>query len=463
MALDASNGTVLWKKSYGDGRPDPKGFRSSVPPLVHGEVIYAHLGSGSVVALGPDGEEVWHKKDAPPWADARMGRMLMAGQQLIVPTHLRGKEKKSGALEVMALSPSDGTTSWISSTPQRRTLISENFETSKGTGVGVVAMTLQRGELQRDLLITGDGVVLDAKNGERLHRDIFEVELNRSTPVVRNDVVYMVSVIGEEAIRLWLDASGQVGTTRLWANRHTSGRGSLKANHKFGREHTLRSPLIHGGQLFQSIVDRGHVPQHWPFPWHEIDIWDLDGGQRLNRLRAVMRECTDPTIPLSSAGTTLVAGDGGAPVAGFHGTTDYGQLSFLETGDQPRVISTLRTRAYRSRPVFVGKTLYHRDFKGLHAIEVQGQEGEELVQKTVANTLLDSIPNPPEKGTLVRVEALETVTEEAPRSMMRLKTVPSAWIMAGPYPSRGDPLADPSNSPHPGHGTQRAEFCHPPR
>lgn len=425
-----------------------EGPTAPVAPVVTADAVYVHFGTGVAACFDHAGQRRWLVPTAG-WSQDGMGQPVFIDGAYVIQLHLcDGKKEPGTRFAVRALDAADGSTRWTATVPAKRTIIDDRFEppASPGPGLGVMRLRNTQSGQRRDVIITGAGVVLDAATGELLHRDILPVVGNRGGPYVDGDRVYAVSLIGETAVELWLDDAGRVGARPLWANRHTSGRGSLKANHQWPAKNWMKGPLIHDGRIYQSLVDRAHVPQHYPCPWQELDIWDTATGARLARRRRVFESCTDPTIAPTLAGVYIAVADGGDPLPGFHGTTEYAQLAFLGADVEAFPVTRFRLpgKKLRAAPVFAGSRMYLRLYDGLYCIAVSDAAGEQYVEEVKAQTLFAEIPlrEPPPPVKVIPAAAME-LTTDAPLDRLHPGTIARSWLACGPIPSQapGEHLA----------------------
>ncbi len=407
-------------------------------PLVTADAVYAQFGSGAVARFDHTGERRWLIDTEGAWNHQRMGSPLLVDGKLILQTHLPsedgGKRAHPGSFALLALAAADGAELWRATGPHKRTLV--DLDRAVGLGNGIDALRLRNGEREKLLLITGDGAVVDAADGRLLHRDILEIEGNRGGPYVEGDVVHIVSTIGEEAVRLWLDDAGRVGYETLYAHRHASGRGRIKANHQWGDSHWMRGPVIDAGHIYSCMVDNAHVPQHHPCPWVGLDVYDRETGRKEWRQRGIIRTATDPTVPPTVAGDRIILADGGAPVPGFHGTSEFGQVAMVEKGGNAFALATSRTSAMRAPPVCVGKRMYLRMFGELVCIETDGGKGRRHELETMADTLFVHLQEQQLPDPIKPVEPLpaDKVPEKAPISLARHRHMPDNWLVLGHFP-----------------------------
>lgn len=425
-----------------------EGPTAPAAPVVTADAVYVHFGTGVAACFDHAGERRWLVPTAG-WSQDGMGQPLFVDDTYVIQLHLPGTKQSPGPrFAVRALAAADGSTRWTATAPGKRTVIDERFDppASLGPGLGLMRLRNVDGEHRRDVIITGAGGVLDAATGALLHRDILPLVGNRGGPYVDGNRVYAVSVLGETAVELWLDAAGRVGARPLWANRHGTGRGTLKANHSWPAKNWMKGPLIHDGRIYQSLVDRAHVPQHYPCPWHELDIWDTDTGAKLARRRKVFDSCTDPTVAPTLAGAYIALADGGDPLPGFHGTTEYAQLAFVGADAEAFPVTRFRLpgKKLRAAPVFAGERMYLRLYDGLYCIAVSDAAGAQFVEEVKAQTLFAEIPlrEPPPPVKVIPAAALELGTD-APLDRLHPGTIARSWLVCGPIPSQapGDHLA----------------------
>ncbi len=419
----------LWLKSKGIGLGDT----AWASPVVADGRVWVYFGTGVAACYDIDsGEPVWIRDTGYRWTQPNMGSPVLADGLLILQTHL-GREPED-QFGLLALDAADGEARWKARGAVKRVRVSA--DRSAGLGNGLAVLTLEHAGVRRTLVITGDGAVVDAADGSIVFRDILRIEANRAAPYVRGDTVFFTPPLGTEAVRFGLDEQGRVLVRTLYSERQRVGRGQSKTITQWGARHWLQGPLEYGGRLFVSRVDTGHVPQHWPTPWHEVSVYDAGHGARLQRIRGVMRECTDPTIAPVKAGGFVITSEGGAPLPGFHGTTEYGEVAFLSASDPSVLLTRSRIPPTRAHPVVIGDRMYLRGFGSLACVRVRDAAGTEYQESVLARTVIDEIGPRPEQREVNRVDAFTGGTEFAEDSIapIRHRSMPRRWLMAGPYP-----------------------------
>lgn len=470
-AIDLATGKVLWQKevAHPDATLPPKAkFTASATPVATATHVYATFGNGTAAAFTHDGTQRWVAPTGMPWSEPNMGSPLLVDDTLIIQGHLpaKGDRKEARPWSLIGLDAATGKPKWTATGEPKRVITPH--DRAVGLGNGIALMRLANGDARRNVVITGDGAVIDAATGALLHRDIFTREASRAAPVVSGDVVYNTPVTGEEAVRLWLTADGKVGAKTLWANPPAWGRGQTKTVTAFGSQHWLKGPVVDGDLLYVWRVDKSHVPQHHPVPAGQLDIFDTRSGARVARLRNLTHAGTDPTIPPTIAGKYIFLGDGGDPVPGFHGTTDYGQLNVAELlrlpPDQRAATGTFtatiqgamgtailaaknRTTAMRASPVFVDDRLLLRTYDALVCIRAADAAGQKLeAQRLAAATYDDFLGPKPKPGNVLTIAPVATpVTDDTPASALAPGRVPATWTAFGPLPldTQADDLLKP--------------------
>ena len=426
--LDAATGKELWKRQVQPpaSQTPPKGDAfASVSPVVTDDAVYVTFGTGAVARLGLDGTPAWTVDTGAAWSHPNMGDPLIADDLLVIQAHL-GKEPQQ-QFALLAFRTKDGSKAWTATGPVQR-VVGEH-DRAAGLGNGMALMRLANGDLRKTLIITGDGAVVDATDGTLLHRDIFHVEATRTPPVVDGDVVYTTPVMGQEAARLWLDPQGRVGVRTLWHTPPNYGRGQAKTTTAFGVKHWMKAPVLKDGLLYVVRVDSAHVPQHHPCPWTELSIYDAATGRRLSRLRAILRDATDPTVRPAIAGRYLYVGDGGAPVGGFGGNTEHGQMAVLEilprrddlpsmttpthSGTFGLVVPLSKNQIDRTRcgPVFEGDRMYLRGFTGLTCLAADTDKGRDYQRRAAAASIVRDVVG--QKPEALAVTAVQPADEAA--------------------------------------------------
>ncbi len=462
FALDASSGEIVWQREI-EAPPLPKGAKlgrgrtATVSPVVTADRVYVTFGTGVAACFTTEGEPVWTTPTGAPWAGTNLGSPILAGGKLVVQGHRPGGDE--GKYAVLALDARAGTILWAATGPAKRT--TTKYDRPAGLGNGLALVRLARGQATRTLVVTGDGAVLDLADGAMLHRDIFTIEATRGAPYVDGDVVYAAPVMGEEAVRLWLDARGRVGARTLWVNPPMFGLGQVRTVRAWGEHHWMAEPVVVDGLLYVVRVDKAHVPGHHNLAWTQLETFDAGTGDRLTRKRAVLRDASDPTVPPAVAGEYLYVADGGDPVGGFGGTTTHGRMAVLELLPEPadgwsrlRMHTPTHSGAWglaalvsrntigrtRAAPVFEGDRMFLRAYDAVTCVGVTDARGKQYALEqwaaTTVKELIGQRPKPP--------KAIEPAGSDAPPASDRVPVVRAAaggraddWLVLGPLPREG--------------------------
>jgi hypothetical protein len=420
--------------------------------VVTDDRVYAVFGTGEAVCFDLAGRQVWKVRTGDEWHHANIGSPLLVEGLLICQTHTR-HGRGGSEFHVLALDAETGERVWSASAPPRRTTTRYDWT---GFGPGLALCRLARGQRSRALVITGDGGVLDARTGELLHRRIFSGEAAHAAPVVVGDVVYTAPLTGEQAVRLWLDETGRVGARTLWRNGPRWGMGQTYTIRRWGESHWMPEPIVRDGRMYVVRIDSSHVPGHYVCPWTQLEILDVTDGRRLVRLRANLREATDPTIAPALAGRYLYVADGGAPVTGFGGTHTHGQMAVLEIMDVPadrRDVLTYitpshngtwglacrvsRNRIGRTRcaPVFADDRMFLRSFNALTCVRTTTDAGRRYQMRQLADaTLKDHLGRRPEEVETVSPDAADRPAGDGPVVRAGPGRSADAWWVLGPLP-----------------------------
>jgi outer membrane protein assembly factor BamB len=460
VCLDAATGKELWRQTtpYPESDNQKKNkanitSTAALSPVVTADHVYVHYGVGVVACYGRDGSEKWVTPTGAAWDHPNMGSPVIVDGRFIVQTHLPGEP--DGQFGLMAFDATTGKQLWTARGVTRRVLTSH--DRPSGFGNGIAVMRLVNGATAKSVVITGDGAIVDAADGALLHRDVYIKEAGRAAPYVVADTIYNCTVMGEEAVQLWLDDSGKIGARTLWANPPSYGRGQVKTVTHWGPYHWMKGPLVHGDLLYVWRIDKAHVPQHWPVPWGQLDVHHRHTGERLARYRGVTVEATDPTIAPTLAGNLLFLGDGGDPVGGFHGDEKFGKFGVVEllpvTVDPQQSLfvrspvyngvwglavmtGRSRTEKLRASPVFDGDRMYLRHFGEVLCIAESSPEGKRFADETVANVTLQEVLGPrPEGRAKTAIAPADTFAASDKIPVARLEPgVPSRrWVYAGPF------------------------------
>ena len=265
-------------------------------------------------------------------------------------------------------------------------------------------------------------------------------------------MVYTTPITGEQAVRLWLDEQGHVAARTLWAQPSRWGRGQVKTVTTFGPKNWMQAPVIHDGRIYVVKVDSAHVPQHYPCPWTQLEVFDAATGRKLLRRRAILRDATDPTVRPVIAGNCLYVADGGAPIGGFGGTTTHGQMAVMKImptrDDLPwmhtathqgpfglvRAVARNTMPSTRCAPVFDGNRMILRGLDKLTCVSLSDDEGQRYQALAEASiTVREIVGRRPTTFTITTPRPFEgELPDGAPVSPLHAAPTGRAWLLAGP-------------------------------
>jgi outer membrane protein assembly factor BamB len=229
-ALDASNGTALWRYAYGTTYRDDFGFDEgprSVPVVVNGR-IYTFGAQGQLHAIdAATGKGIWNVDTMQRFA-VRKGFFGQAGSPLVedgrVMVNVGGKDGDKAA-GVVAFNAETGAVLWSAT----------NHEASYSSPVGATF-----GGRRHAIFLTRGGLVgLDPATGavlfERQWRSRTAASVNAATPLVVGDVIFVsasyatgglaLRVSGSELVELWSsdDAMSNHYATSVYHDGHLYG------------------------------------------------------------------------------------------------------------------------------------------------------------------------------------------------------------------------------------------------
>lgn len=413
---------------------------TTTAPLVGKDRVWVHFGTGVAACYGIDGKRIWMVQTGAPWTHPQMGSPVMADGKLILQVDLPGKPPTPFGL--IALDPESGKKLWECGAPPKVTRSA--LDRAEGLGNGLAVVRLANGDKRKDVIVTGEGAVVDAGTGALLHRDILCTAFNRQPPYVDGDKVYFMPFSAQEADRLWLDTSGRVGARTVYRVPGRISLGFKRQQLEWGAKQWMGGPLINDGLIYVSKVDDGHVPQHVPCPWHQLSVYEQADGRRIQRLRAAMRDCTDPTIAPTLAGDTVFLTEGGDPMAGFHGTTEYGEIAAVAAGKPALLLAKSRTERTRASPVFEGDRMFLRSYTSVICIRTADDAGRAYENVQMADIILDerigARPLAPDVKSPVALAEYKPQDGD-PVAPLRPKALPPKWLVLGPLlAAKGDPL-----------------------
>ena len=125
IRISAKSGKVVWSKKFGEGtHKDERSTFAGPSAVTDGKLVYFFSGSGDLVALDFDGNEVWAKNIQEAYGEFAFGwtfstspvlygdSLFMQVLQRNVPANGRGRENGPNDSYIVALDPATGREKW---------------------------------------------------------------------------------------------------------------------------------------------------------------------------------------------------------------------------------------------------------------------------------------------------------------------------------------------------------------
>lgn len=265
-------------------------------PACDGKNLFVVFGNGTAACHDIDGKKKWARIIGKPthgWGHSA-SPVLVGGKAIIQVT------------DVLAFDAETGNAVWKAPGKQ---VFGSIFHTRLG---------------DRDVLVTAEGNVINAEDGEILATDLKKLTYN--APVVADGTAFFIQHGGKAFA---LQAGGQVKAVELWKTEP-------KKDRYYG------SPLIHDGLIY-AVTQKG-----------VLSVIDATDGSLVNEqtLGTKGTHYTSPTL----AGDYLFIG------------SESGQMAVLKPGRAPETIAVNKLEKFRCSPVFEGSRMYLRGFEYMYCI-----------------------------------------------------------------------------------------------
>ncbi len=426
QAVDAATGAVRWTwAAHPDSDISTEGFRARHPPVVTADRVLVAFGTGVAAALHPATGDLLWRTDVPEWNHPNLGPAQWAAPEnlFLVMDEVRVRRGQSGpqGFRITALNAATGALRWTAGP-----------DPEFGPGIAVATFG------DRSVVVTSEGCLLDARTGEVAHRGLTRIEHVKAPPVAEDGVALFTSFIGQEAVRIWVDEAGRIGARHLWQARRVAGRGQARTVDQYGPSHWFREPLVDGGRFYLMRYDTAHVPQHYPLPWIQLDTYDAEDGAYLHRVRALFREALHPAVPPARIGPYLLTLDAGRPVPGFHATTEYAQIGWVNPDPVPHLVARQRIPHIRAAPAADAERLYLRFEDRLVAL-ARTEAGRELERRLLVDTVFTEVGDRPQLRDLPTLTPWDGFELGDGDAVTRLEGgfFRGSWLAVGPFPADG--------------------------
>ncbi|MFW5751170.1 MAG: PQQ-binding-like beta-propeller repeat protein, partial [Planctomycetota bacterium] len=412
-----------WKNNYG---------WTMGAPITDGEHVWVKYATGVAACFTVHGERVWQAHTRLSGGVGNISSPLLLGGNFIIlgkftDRRERGDGEPGGwppyyEHHMIAYDALTGELAW-----EHPVWVSGGY----GGPTGMVPLRLANGTQQRELILTGSGLLFDPVDG----RLVSHVRGVGSSNWSGDPVVFGNHAVFRRGNR------GQVVAFALESD------GTVVYRHLFDSAPALpgqAGAVYHNGRIY-SNGPKGHGSH--PVPWHQMGCIDAETGAKVATIWPVLREGGLGYTPPAAAGDFAVfTGTGPGPHSWDIGPTKSAEIGFVRDGAAPYLMSTctVQDEAMVAAPVFVGECMFLRTYRSALCIAVEGKEGRDLVATHRARTILADLPQEPERPTVAAPTPITdwTPPETVPLEQMKTQSAPQAWLFAGPLPpGEDDPLA----------------------
>lgn len=412
-----------WKNNYG---------WTMGAPVTDGEHVWVKYATGVAACFTVTGERVWQAHTRLSGGVGNISSPLLLGGNFIVlgkfaDRRARGDGEPGGwppyyEHHLIAYDALTGEVAW-----EHPAWVSGGY----GGPTGMVPLRLANGDQQRELILTGSGLLFDPVDG-RLCSHLRGVGAScwSGDPVVFGNRAVFRRGNRALVVAFALEPDGTVlYRKQLESAPVLSGQAGA---------------VYHNGRIY-SNSPKGHGSH--PVPWHEMGCVDAATGAKVAKIWPVLRNGGLGYTPPAAAGDYAVfTGTGPGPHSWGIGPTDSAEIGFVRDGTDPYLVSTctVQDEAMVAAPVFAGECMYLRTYRSALCIAVAGKEGRDLVATHLARTILADIPQEPERPTVAAPTPITdwTPPETVPLEQMASQSAPQSWLFAGPLPpGDDDPLA----------------------
>jgi hypothetical protein len=406
-------------------------------PLVTRDGVYAHVGTGALVALDSSGTARWT-------ARTDLGRAVLydLGDRIVLEgpvlrswklpadmVHLRQGKKTQPVVGVVVIEASTG-----------KVLARLSMPGEFDDDASFLLPAPRRGA---SALLTATGMVVDLGETPKIRGPLLSelpgpttetFQAGGQTIGPRSGRPFAFCAAGG---RLFMTTQEQTMALQVWA-RPDSGPAGYRQLWQSNYEHTgfssfLAPSVATGKYLFKvnPVLERG---PHCPDPRLELHVQDAATGRPLGRLKPALSRAVQHRVAPVIAGDYIYCTDSGG---GSHGgLPDAGQI-LVATADAD-LVPLARNRVDLGTgqpPVFVGSAMILRSGRAMTCIAVTDPQGRAYQARVLAETVLADLGPEPTTATPAEVQPAKMPVwdPKIPISPLAPEVGTDDWLAAGPF------------------------------
>jgi outer membrane protein assembly factor BamB len=399
VGLDAETGKVSWKAEH-DAPAPAAASHGEDAVLCDGRHVWALFRGGLLACCDAKGGKKWAASTGMSPASLRIagGRLLVHG--------VRGGEK--GAHAVVAFDPLTGKEIWKKD-------LAEPYKPA-------FVVRLARGGKTFAGLLTHALRLLDAASGEIVLERADLDRVSEGYMSVADDAVYFTQRYRRYAGQLLLDADGQAACRFAWSSYYPFKYDGAVAG------------LAAGRWFFTTASVPEDLPGHSPIALRELNLFDRRTGEPMGCVKPVVKDTSRNFTRPTAAGPYLFVQDVGSDA--------QGQMAVVPIAEWPVVVCTNRIdRDMTAPPVFDGTKMFLRKAQELVCVSAATPEGRKYQDERVAAAIAENLGRVPRVDRLPGPSPLPEipVSKKIPLSNLADGKTLTSWLIAGPFPSVGDP------------------------
>lgn len=304
--------------------------------------------------------------------------------------------------------------------------------TEPGSGVDLTTLRLRREGLERVLLASADGILIDATDGTVLRRELSGMADAGLRIGADGDALYLVSAAGDQWIGGWI--SGFKASCQVWLDEHGRVGQRFRWRAKGPSRYDGPPPLLSRGRMLFPRCNSGHH-QEGPAPYSKLHVVDAVSGTLLGDVNPLLDQGTAPIDLALVADRLYVADAGGAQP---FNSNKLARIAVLTNDDIPLVIAENLVPVGRLKPIFAEQALIVAGEGQVHCLAVDSEAGRRWQYEQVAQTLVARLgTQPTDPGE--RLVEVSPLTYQPDRSRIpvvpfRHRTLPDRMLLLGPLP-----------------------------
>ena len=173
----------------------------------------------------------------------------------------------------------------------------------------LTTLRLRREGLERVLLASADGILIDATDGTVLRRELSGMADAGLRIGADGDALYLVSAAGDQWIGGWI--SGFKASCQVWLDEHGRVGQRFRWRAKGPSRYDGPPPLLSRGRMLFPRCNSGHH-QEGPAPYSKLHVVDAVSGTLLGDVNPLLDQGTAPIDLALVADRLYVADAGGA-------------------------------------------------------------------------------------------------------------------------------------------------------